>query len=99
MLLELWVFAGGVIYPLRRRHREARIGDWGDWFWPIYVCFPAALLAILIRLPDRLEDWFGIGPLPLAIRYSEPQEYYFAVFLALYLISIWYRVRQLPADH
>ena len=56
-------------------------------------------MAILIRLPDRLEDWFGIGPLPLAIRYSEPQEYYFAVFLALYLTSIWYRVRQLQADH
>jgi len=99
LVLELWVLGGGVIYPLRRRHREARISDWGYWFWPTYVCFPAALLAILIRLPDRLEDWFGIGPLPLAIRYSEPQEYYFAVFLALYLTSIWYRVRQLPADH
>ncbi|MGH8523449.1 MAG: hypothetical protein ACREXY_04315 [Gammaproteobacteria bacterium] len=99
LLLELWVVGGGVIYPLSRRHREARVSDWGYWFWPTYVCFPAALLAILVRLPDRLEDWFGIGPLPLAIRYSEPQEYYFAVFLALYLISIWYRVRQLPVDH
>lgn len=99
LLLELWVLGGGVIYPLSRRHREARVSDWGYWFWPTYVCFPAALLAMLIRLPDRLEDWFGIGPLPLAIRYSEPQEYYFAVFLALYLTSIWYRLRQLPADH
>ncbi|MGH8544797.1 MAG: hypothetical protein ACREX3_14460, partial [Gammaproteobacteria bacterium] len=99
LLLELWVLGGGVLYPLSRRHREARVRDWGYWFWPTYVCFPAALLAILIRLPDRLEDWFGIGPLPLAIRYSEPQEYYFAVFLALYLTSIWYRLRQLPVDH
>ncbi len=96
LVLELWVIFGGIIRPLRVRRRKVACSDWRYWFWPSYVCLPAALLAILIRIPDRLESWFGIGPLPLAIRYSEPQEYYFAVFLSIYLCSVWFRARQLP---
>lgn len=95
LVLELWVLYGGILRPLRMRNRLFVPCDWRYWFWPTHVCLPAAALAILIRLPDRLDDWFGIGPLPLAIRYSEPQEYYFAVFLSLYLCSVWYRVRQI----
>jgi cytochrome c oxidase cbb3-type subunit 2 len=69
-----------------------------------YPSLPRDFSEGIFKGGDRPEDLFrrvsfGIGPLPLAIRYSEPQEYYFAVFLALYLASIWYRVRQLPADH
>jgi hypothetical protein len=95
LLLELWVLYGGIIRPLRMRHRVLAPSDWRYWFWPSPVCLPTAALAILVRLPDRLDDWLGIGPLPLAIRYSEPQEYYFAVFLSLYLCSVWFRARQL----
>lgn len=93
MLLELFVLYGGIIHVLLQRGGVKK-GDWRIWFWPTYVCLPSALLAILVRMPDRLDKWFGIGPLPFAIRWSEPQEYYFALFLFLYLLSIWYRVRR-----
>lgn len=93
LLLELFVLYGGIIHVLLQRG-DVKKGDWRIWFWPTYICLPSALLAILVRMPDRLEDWFGIGPLPFAIRWSEPQEYYFALFLCLYLLSIGYRVRR-----
>ncbi|MGH8582849.1 MAG: hypothetical protein ACREWG_08685 [Gammaproteobacteria bacterium] len=96
LALELGVMAGGLFYPLYWGRKHPRpSSDWRYWLWPTHVCVPAALLATLIRIPDRLEDWFGIGPLPYAIRYSEPQEYYFAVFLSVYLLTIWLRLREL----
>jgi hypothetical protein len=98
LLLELFVLYGGIIHVLLQRGDvpcdHIGWGDWRIWFWPTYICLPSALLAILVRMPDRLEDWFGIGPLPFAIRWSEAQEYYFALFLCLYLLSIAYRVRR-----
>ena len=54
---------------------------------------PAAGLAILVRLPERLKDLLDIESMPLEIRYSEPQEYYFAMFLMLYLASLAARKR------
>ncbi len=94
LVLELYVLYGGIIRVLMHRGEEPR-DDWQAWFWPTSIVLPAALLAILVRVPDRVEDWFGIGPLPYAIRWSEPQEYYFALFLCLYLLSIWYRARSI----
>lgn len=93
LLLELWVLVGGVVLAWRRRHRPRRSDRVADWFWPGFVCFPAALLAILIRLPERVKDLTGIGPLPLELRWSEPQELYFGVFLLMYLASIRARLR------
>jgi len=67
--------------------------DWRSWFWPTRVCLPTALIAIAIRLPERVKDVLELERLPLEIRYSEPQEYYFALFILLYLASIWRRAR------
>jgi hypothetical protein len=91
MLLELFVLYGGII---RLPWYRPAAADWRSWLWPTHICLPTAVLAILIRVPDRLEDLFGIGPLPYAIRWSEPQEYYFALFLCLYLLSILLRARR-----
>jgi hypothetical protein len=55
---------------------------------------PTALLAIIVRLPERVKSWAGIEQLPLELRFSEPQEYYFALFLLIYLASIGRRLRQ-----
>ncbi len=96
LLLELFVLYGGIIRVLVRRG-DPRGDDWRSWFWPGYIVLPTAVLAILVRVPDRLEDWFGLGPLPFAIRWSEPQEYYFALFLFLYLLSIGHRARGMTA--
>ena len=95
LLLELWVLIGGVIYPLMHwRERGAAPRTWQSWFWPTHVVLPAAVLAIVVRIPERLKPLLGVQSWPLEIRYSEPQEYYFALFLTIYTLSIWYRLRQ-----
>ena len=91
MLLELWVLIGGVVMVLYTKGNA--LGK-HYWFWPTVECFPTALLAILIRLPERIKSLFDIEQLPLELRFSEPQEYYFALFLLLYLAVAKQRLRQ-----
>ena len=97
--LNLMVAIGGLAMPLLRRRRT---GDWrprsGAWglLLPTVVCLPTAILACTIGLPGRFIHWFG-GTVPPALNYSggEFKEYYFGLFLMLYLLSI---LRRLPAD-
>ncbi|MEM7467071.1 MAG: hypothetical protein AAF387_09320 [Pseudomonadota bacterium] len=90
LLLEIWVLVGGVFVAWR--HRKAD-GSNHAWFWPGFECFPTALLAILVRLPERIKSLFDIETLPLELRFSEPQEYYFALFLLLYLAVVRQRLK------
>ena len=62
------------------------------WLWPTADCLPTAVWAELSRAPQRLKHLFGVQQLPIEIRWSEPQEFYFALFLALFLASLWYRL-------
>ena len=90
LLLELWVLIGGVfVVWFTRGDRLSKY----YWFWPTMECFPTALLAILIRLPERIKSLFNIEQLPLELRFSEPQEYYFALFLLLYLAVARHRLK------
>ncbi len=93
LLLELWVLIGGIIVPLRRRHRGAPRTIFAKWFWPGLECVPTAVLAIAIKLPERYRDIAGPDSLPFEIRWSEPQEYYFALFLTIYLLAIRARIQ------
>lgn len=93
-LLELWVVIGGILIPVREYKRGSRYAPGGFffWFWPTMDCLPTAVLAELIRAPQRYKQLAGIKQLPFEIRWSEPQEYYFALFLALYLMSLYVRM-------
>ncbi|MBT4045729.1 MAG: hypothetical protein HOF11_19690 [Rhodospirillaceae bacterium] len=100
LLLELGVLTGGLLYPLflwlRRRQRPVDPDDVHYWLWPGPQLLPTAILAMAIGLPQRLEKWFGWPiPWPLDIRASETQEFYFGLFLALYLWSLQQRLRRL----
>lgn len=90
ILLELWILVGGIFLPLRNRITgiEYSMSDTGYWFWPTPVVLPTALIAILVKLPERLENLFGWWPYDFHVRYSEIQEFYFAMFLMLYVLSI-----------
>ena len=100
LLLELGVLVGGLLYPLclvlGRRNRPFDPADLHYWLWPSRQLLPTALLAVAIGLPQRLEKWFG-WPIPYAldIRASETQEFYFALFLSLYLMSYYLRLARL----
>ncbi|MCG8326000.1 MAG: hypothetical protein MI673_10825 [Thiotrichales bacterium] len=96
LVLELWVLIGGVILPLGQWLNKTgyAYGSWRYWFWPSAVCLPSAVIAILIRVPERIKDVFGLQPYSYELRWSEIQELYFAAFLSLYLLSIHQRLRQ-----
>ena len=89
LLLELWVLAGGVLLPVWRmfRSRQYSVDSWQYWFWPSVVCLPTASLAILVKMPERVEYFINIKDI-VYLRYSELQEFYFALFLFLYLYSL-----------
>ncbi|MBX9605247.1 MAG: hypothetical protein K2Y51_03440 [Gammaproteobacteria bacterium] len=93
-LLEIWVVIGGIVIPVREKVRGTRYlpGTRGYWLWPTADCLPTAVWAELSRAPQRMKHLFGIQQLPIEIRWSEPQEFYFALFLALFLASLWYRL-------
>ena len=96
-LLELGILVGGLLYPLylwlRQRTRSSDPADIHYWIWPSRQLLPTALLAIIIGLPQRLEKLLGWPvPYPLDIRASETQEFYFALFLSLYLWSFQKRL-------
>lgn len=101
LLLELWVLGGGVFYPLWLgwRGRADVPGHWAYWIMPTRPLLPTAALAILVKVPERLQDWFGVPSLPpLDMQYSETQEFYFAIFLSLYLSSVYLRLRSPKAE-
>ena len=102
LVLEMGILVGGVLYLLvlwlLRRPRPSSSGDTDHWLWPGPELLPTALLAIAVGLPQRLEKWFGWPiPYPLDIRASETQEFYFALFLALYLWSFQRRLAAEPS--
>lgn len=97
-VLEQWILWGGVVIPLADRWRgvvRSARASWDHWFWPTWCCLPTALLAILIRVPDRIDRLTGEQLAVLRdLRLSEPQEFYFGLFLAMYLLSVWARLRR-----
>ena len=97
LAVELFTIVGGVLVPLWARGRYQR-RDWQYWFWPTGIAVPTALLAGVIKLPDRLAKLLDAAPpLPAAISTSETQEYLIALFLLLYLASIHRRLRPMRA--
>jgi hypothetical protein len=100
-MVELWIFIAGLVMPLWRRTKRdktiPRPQTWNFWVFPSYVCTLSAGLTVLVRL---FRSILGNSALPHLERLgsSELREYYIALFLCLYLISFWYRVRQIKGQ-
>ena len=90
LLLEILVLIGGIYMPLKRKLLCIHLphNNWQYWLYPSKVCIPVAVLAILSRMPDRLNILFESNWMMFDVRYSEVQELYFAIFLMIYLLSI-----------
>jgi hypothetical protein len=102
LILTLGALAGGVIAPLVRRRRGLRgrdfqsPGPWG-WIWPTFECFPSALIAVVIALPKKLGLMLGFSlPDKLDIAPGETKELCLALFLFVYLLSLYLALRAEP---
>ena len=99
ILLELWILIGGILLPVycQVRKKTYTSDQWQFWFWPTMICLPTAVLAIAVKLPERLESVLHIVEAGFHVRYSELQEFYFALFLFLYLFSCMRRLNLLQS--
>jgi len=90
LLLEIFVLFGGIFLPLKRKLQGINLSrdSWQYWLCPTMVCLPAATLAILSRVPERIKTLSDLPEIVINIRYSEVQKLYFAMFLMISLLSI-----------
>ena len=97
LALELWVLVGGILFHVWSRLTERTFpsAHWAHWFWPVRQVVPVSVLALIVMLPKRILENFGaLPPPPFDLRETELQEYLFAIFLSLYLWSVFKRLRQ-----
>lgn len=90
-LVELWIFAAGLVAPLWRGLRGRALSDRSDWrFWvhPTFIGVPTAILFVAVRV----FEWINQGAF-IQFGSSELREYYIAMFLTIYLLSIRVRAR------
>lgn len=94
MIVEWWLIIGGLILPFRRWVRKIQIdtNSFAYWFWPTNIVVPTALLYLFLRCSYWYKDATK-EVIPGWMFDSEVQEYYVALFLSLYLISIYLRIR------
>ena len=87
-LVELLIVVGGLILPLWRKVRAQVLDENGIWYWilPTYVGTVAAGIWCL----SQAIDWIAHG-MTSSCNGTEMREFYIAVFLSLYLFSIWCR--------
>lgn len=93
-VVELWVMIAGLLLPVWQRVRGA-VPDAASrayWIWPSFVVVPSAALFLLFRLHRWFADPATSGYFNW-LSESEVREYYIALFLSLYLLSIWRRLR------
>ena len=87
LILELGVIIGGIVIPLALRLRPALGRLPIAVIFPPLLCLPTAVLAEVTRLTERLPGIFG-GDSLVFTRASEVQEFYFYLFVLLYLIAL-----------
>lgn len=97
-LVELWIVFAGLILPVVHRFRPRALyadRDWASWFWPTAIGMPTVLIFLfsfvvaLIAKKTGRPDLHQLGS-------NELREFYIAVFMSSYLLSLWYRLRQQP---
>lgn len=93
MLVEWWLLLGGIVLPLWRAIRKSSPDpeSFSHWFWPTHIVVPTALLYLFLRSAYWYQDATE-ADIPYWLYDSETREYYIALFLALYLLSIWSRL-------
>ena len=92
-LLTAAALLGGVVAPLWVRARGSVPGRWPDWLWPTMSCLPAALLAVTVSWPGKAMRAAGLDQGGLDIGPGETKEALLGLFIMLYLVSLFRRLR------
>lgn len=91
-VLSMAALIGGVLIPLWGRYRRPL--TWPNaWIWPTMVCLPTCLLATVVTLPARVFKLLGYDVFQSEMGMGETKEYLLALFLMLYLASLYSRLR------
>ncbi|MAA74819.1 MAG: hypothetical protein CMN28_08940 [Salinisphaeraceae bacterium] len=96
-LLTFGALIGGFLLPLIRRLRDRPLDADGPWYWimPTGVCMAIGLIAPLASVPGKIaESMLGEAPMPLDISQGEIKELLLALFILIYALSLWLRLRQ-----
>ncbi len=97
-LLTIAALVGGVLVPLYRfiTKNFPNQQSINYWLWPTYVCLPVALFSLLVSWHEKIYESLNIEiPAVLDIRSGEVKESLLALFIMIYVLSIWYRNRKL----
>ena len=100
-LLSIAALIGGVLIPVYRRlnNHVPNENSFFDWLFPTYACLPAALLSLLVSWHEKLYSLFDTTiPAVLDIRAGETKECLLALFMMIYVLSIWYRNRKIQLE-
>ena len=89
-LLTLGILVGGIVMPLYRHFRGLRLEPSNRlyWQWPTMDCVTVGLLVILLRPVLNVFE-------SEIINTGETKENLMAMFIMLYCISLWFRLRKL----
>lgn len=103
-LLSVAALVGGVLAPLYFffTKRQPDRSSLHYWLWPTYVCMPAALFSLVVSWHEKIYKILDVEiPVVLDVRAGEVKESLLALFIMLYIVSIWYRSRNLlrPDKH
>jgi hypothetical protein len=93
-LLTLVIIIGGLILPLTRRAQAREAVSprrWSAAIVPTLVCVPAAAFVFGVRLVERCKTWFDLEWSLLDVNLKELQELYIAIFLLIYVWSVYKR--------
>lgn len=97
-VIVLGTFVAFVVLPIVRKVRGLTMRpEHADyWFWPTRACVVSAIGVLLIPFPKRIYEWVTGEVAPNELRHSEFHEFYVALLMATYIISIYIRLRQMP---
>jgi hypothetical protein len=94
MLATLFAFAG---LPILQRVKREVMGpeNPGYWFWPTYASLGAGVGVLLVPVPAWVYGWVTGEPEPNTLRHSECHEFYIALLMTTYMVSMFCRARAL----
>ena len=95
-LLSIAALIGGVLVPLYFLFAQQypKRSSLHYWLWPTYACLPAAFLSLLVSWHEKVYKIMDVEvPVILDVRAGEVKESLLALFIMLYIASIWHRSR------